>query len=143
MAMEGKSASGPLQLWNNAVKAVKGESTGQLVEQFTAEMTLVAEGLCEDQARLRRQAEDIRREQDSIRSLIASEQKLADQALREYQRETDRRLDEISRRLAALEHPRKPSGLGLFGTGFMRQATIMVAIAAGAWVLVTILNLFK
>ena len=35
-------------LWDGALKMVKGENTNQLIEQFTAEMTLVAEGLCED-----------------------------------------------------------------------------------------------
>ena len=35
----------PKKLWDGALKMVKGENTAQLVEQFTAEMTLVAEGL--------------------------------------------------------------------------------------------------
>ena len=34
-------------LWDGALKMVKGENTNQLIEQFTAEMNLVAEGLCE------------------------------------------------------------------------------------------------
>ena len=38
-------------LWDGALKMVKGENTNQLIEQFTAEMTLVAEGLCEDQTK--------------------------------------------------------------------------------------------
>ena len=33
-------------LWDGALKRVKGENTNQLIENFTAEMTLVAEGLC-------------------------------------------------------------------------------------------------
>lgn len=141
MAMEEKTPNGPMQLWNSALKAVKGESTGQLVEQFTAEMTLVAEGLCEDQARLRRQVEEARREQESLRTLVASEQRSADAALREYQRDVDRRLDDMSRRLAALENPRRHGG---FQAGsLMRQLTVLVSIVSGAWVLVTILNLFK
>ena len=42
------------KLWDGALKMVKGENTTQLIEQFTAEMTLVAEGLCEDQNKLRK-----------------------------------------------------------------------------------------
>ena len=34
----------PKKLWDGALKMVKGENTHQLIEQFTAEMTLVAEG---------------------------------------------------------------------------------------------------
>ncbi len=49
-------------LWDQALKAVKGDSTKELVEQFTQEMTLVAEGLCEDQARLRRAVDGVLRE---------------------------------------------------------------------------------
>ena len=51
---EDKNVSKPRQLWDSAVKAVKGGSTEQLVETFTSEMTLVAEGLCEDQNNLRK-----------------------------------------------------------------------------------------
>ena len=43
----------PKKIWNDALKMVKGEDSTQLIESFTAEMTLVAEGLCEDQNRLR------------------------------------------------------------------------------------------
>ena len=40
---EEKTVSKPRQLWDSAVKAVKGGGTEQLIETFTAEMTLVAE----------------------------------------------------------------------------------------------------
>ena len=50
---EEKTVSKPRQLWDSAVKAVKGGGTEQLIETFTAERTLVAEGLCEDQTNLR------------------------------------------------------------------------------------------
>ena len=53
MEEENAIVSKPKKIWNDALKAVKGENTNQLIEQFTAEMTLVAEGLCEDQNKLR------------------------------------------------------------------------------------------
>jgi len=37
----------------DALKKVKGEDVTGLIEDFTSEMTLVAEGLCEDQSKLR------------------------------------------------------------------------------------------
>ena len=49
-------------IWNQALKAVKGDSMNEMVEQFTQEMTLVAEGLCEDQARLRRAVDGLLKE---------------------------------------------------------------------------------
>ena len=41
----------PKKLWDGALRMVKGENTASLIEQFTSEMTLVAEGLCEDQSK--------------------------------------------------------------------------------------------
>lgn len=137
---EEKTVSKPMQLWNNALKAVKGDSTAQLVEQFTAEMTLVAEGLCEDQARLRQSVEELRREDDRTAQRLVSEVQALESAIRENQRDTDRRLEDMSRRLAAMESKagsRQKKHLGL-----IQQLTILVSIACGTWLLVTILNLF-
>lgn len=145
---EEKNVSKPMQLWNSAVKVVKGENTAQLVEQFTAEMTLVAEGLCEDQAKLRRAAEELRTAQEQSEQRLDSRMEALDTALRENQRETDRRLDEMARRLNALES--RQAAKEARGreskrrdAGLIRQLTVLVSIVAGAWVLVTILNLFK
>lgn len=145
---EEKNVSKPMQLWNSAVKVVKGENTAQLVEQFTAEMTLVAEGLCEDQAKLRRAAEELRAAQEQSEQRLTSRMEALDTALRENQRETDRRLDEMSRRLNALESRQdakeaKAKERKRRDAGLIRQLTVLVSIIAGAWVLVTILNLFK
>ena len=45
MALMTEEKTGKPSLWNQALKVVKGDSTTELVEQFTQEMTLVAEGL--------------------------------------------------------------------------------------------------
>ena len=103
MSEEQKTPSKPRQLWNSAVKAVKGESTEQLVEQFTAEMTLVAEGLCDDQGRLRKEVTALRTDYDRLEQRLQSEQQAQESTLMETQRDIDRRLDEVTRRLAALE----------------------------------------
>lgn len=144
---EEKTVSKPMQLWNNALKAVKGDSTAQLVEQFTAEMTLVAEGLCEDQARLRQSVEELRREDDRTAQRLVSEVQALESAIRENQRDTDRRLEDMSsrledmsRRLAAMES--KASSRQKKHLGLIQQVTILVSIACGTWLLVTILNLF-
>lgn len=139
---EQKNVSKPVQLWNNAVKAVKGENTGALVEQFTAEMTLVAEGLCEDQARLRQAVEETRREVDAARQSLRSEQQAIEKTIQENQRDIDRRLDDMDSRLSALESRKVPSAK-LKDKGLMGQAIILAGIICGTWLAVTILNLLR
>ena len=137
---EEKNVSKPMQLWNNALKAVKGDSTAQLVEEFTSEMTLVAEGLCEDQARLRQSVEELRREDDRSAQRLTSEVQAIETAIRENQRDTDQRLDDMQRRLTALEN--RVNSRSKKNDGIIRQLTLLASIICGTWLLVTILNLF-
>lgn len=144
---EEKTVSKPKQLWNNALRAVKGDNTNQLVEDFTSEMTLVAEGLCEDQARLRKAVEDLTLESDRGIQRTRSEVQALETTIQETQRDLDRRMDELSRRMDAFESrekalaARKPEKRVL--NGLLPQITLIVGILCGSWVLVTILNLFK
>lgn len=137
---EEKNVSKPMQLWNNALKAVKGDSTAQMVEEFTSEMTLVAEGLCEDQARLRQRVEELRREEDRSAQRLTSEVQAIETAIRENQRDTDQRLDDMQRRLAVLEN--RANSRSKKNDGIIRQLTMLASIICGTWLLVTILNLF-
>lgn len=143
MAMLNDEKTNKPSLWNQALKAVKGDSTTELVEQFTQEMTLVAEGLCEDQARLRKAVDGLIREADGQKA--RSEQDYQD-VLRQmdaHQKETKQQLDELSRRVAALEKPAKgKKGKGLLGGDVIGRLTILAGIVCGAWVIVTILKLF-
>ena len=143
---EDKNVSKPRQLWDSAVKAVKGGSTEQLVETFTSEMTLVAEGLCEDQNNLRKELAQVREMAEKLEQRADNEQEVLDTTLRENQKDIDRRLDELTRRIAALEvkttrrdkeEPRKKD------VGIISQLTVLAGIVAGAWIIVTVLNLFK
>ena len=152
MEQEEKTVAKPKKLWDNALRAVKGENTMQVVEDFTAEMTLVAEGLCEDQGRLRRAVEDLEAEQDRLRQRTASEQEALDDALRRERAETEEKLSALSRRVEALEKQvkqlssekehakgKKPR----FPGNWMQQLTVLAGIVCGSWVLVTLLNLLK
>ena len=58
------TAEKPKKLWDGALKMVRGDNTTQLMENFTAEMTLVAEGLCEDQSTMRRDVDRMINEED-------------------------------------------------------------------------------
>ena len=137
---------GPVKLWNQALKAVKGDNAGQLIEEFTAEMTLVAEGLVEDQARLRSAVEDLQRLRDRETQSFASEIEALENDLKEHQRETDRRLTELNRRIDALEKKqdkKQEKGRGLFQAAWMDKLLILAGMVCGSWVLVSILNLLR
>ncbi len=139
---EEKTVSKPRQLWDSALKAVKGGGTEQLVETFTSEMTLVAEGLCEDQQTLRRELEHVRAMTEKLEQRAANEQEVLDTTLRENQKEVDLRLDELTRRIAALEtRAARRDEKSRKEKNWISQLTVLVSIAAGAWVLVTLLQL--
>ena len=139
-------SKGPVKLWNQAMKAVKGDNAGQMIEEFTAEMTLVAEGLVEDQARLRTAVEDMQRQRDREKQSFASELEALENDVKEQPRETERRLTELTRRLDALDkkQEKKPEKRrGLFQAAWMDKLLILAGIVCGSWVLVSIIGLFR
>ena len=131
-------------LWNQALKVVKGDSTTELVEQFTQEMTLVAEGLCEDQARLRRAVDGLIKEGEGQRA--KSEQDYQDvlRQLDAHQKDMKQKLDELSRRVSALEKPaaKEKKGKQRLGGDLIGRLTILASIVCGSWIIVTLLKLF-
>lgn len=143
---EEKTASKPRQLWNSALRVVKGDSTAKLVEDFTAEMTLVAEGLVDDQARLRNEMDDLRRAQERDLQRVETNIEALNTTIRENQRDTDAKLDELSKRLDGIQaqlkskeqHRQKSEKQDL-----ITRVTILAAVICGAWVLVTLLQLFR
>ena len=70
-----------------------------------------------------------------------------ERTLDENQKEMDRRLTDLGRRMDALEKNGKKKELHIgkwkMPDGFMPQLIVLASIIAGAWVLVTILNLFQ
>ena len=128
------------------MKAVKGGSSEQLIETFTSEMTLVAEGLCEDQQALRKELAQVRETAEKLDQRMENEQEVLDTTLRENQKELDRRLDELTHRIAALEMKASRQEKAPAKTkekNWLSQATLLASIIAGAWIIVTVLNLFK
>ena len=132
-------------LWDGALKMVKGENTNQLIEQFTAEMTLVAEGLCEDQTKLRREVDDMTTQEDRRIQKLESRIDLLETTLEEERKAHDRDLTELRNRLSPLEKQaskasvkdRKKAGTTI------RDLTWLVGIVAVAWVVVTVINAIK
>ena len=131
-------------LWDGALKMVKGENTNQLIENFTAEMTLVAEGLCEDQSTLRREVDRMMTQEDRRIQKLESRIDLLESTLEQERKDHDKTVTELRNRLATLEKklPKEASKEKKKAGSIIRDATWLVAIAAGAWVIVTIINKF-
>lgn len=126
---------------------LKGKDLNQAVEEFSSEMTLVAEGLSEDQARLRQDVDQLsaqhtlleeklrRRDQDMEGALDDLGDSL--KQLSKHADALDKTLEGIEKQLK--EAAKKPQKMGL--GQILRQATWMVGIVCGAWVIVTVLKL--
>ncbi len=136
------AADMPKKLWDGALKMVRGDSTSQLIENFTAEMTLVAEGLCEDQSNLRREVERTATEEDRRIQALQSRIDAAETSLEQERAAHDRDLTELRTRLASLEKKAnaKPAREKSSRRSIIRDLTILVGIAGAVWIIVTLLN---
>lgn len=134
----------PKKLWDGALKMVKGENTTQLIEQFTSEMTLVAEGLCEDQTSLRREVDGMMNQEDRRIQKLESRIDLAESSLEEERKNNDKIVTELRGRLSALEKQasRPPVKEKKKAGTIIRDLTWLVGIAAAAWIIVTVINKF-
>lgn len=113
----------------NTWSSLKGKDLNQAVEEFTSEMTLVAEGLSEDQNALRKKAEKLSARVDEL-----------EQALAQCQAQNSAlaaRIDKMEN-AAAAKDKKQPKGTL---SGYLKQATWLVSIACASWVLVTLLHL--
>lgn len=129
-------------LWSQAMKVVKGDTTTELVEQFTQEMTLVAEGLFEDQARLRGAVDGLIRETEAQRQKADQDYQELLRQLDEAERKTTANIKELSHRIAALEKPAKTRKGGSLAGDLISKVTLLAGIICGSWIIVTILKLF-
>lgn len=123
---------------NGVLSPLKGKDMGQMVEDFTSEMTLVAEGLSEDQQRLTQESERLSAQQTELEQRMLDGFHDADVAAGEMRREIaalKSRLDKAEK-LIQEKKLKKADGI----TAMLRQATWLVAIGAGAWIVVTIIN---
>ena len=127
--------------FDNALQTIKGRDINQMMEEFTAEVSLVAQGLSQDQERL-----------DSQQAQLYAQQTLMEEQQIQCYHDLDcklqvqaKQLDDLQKQLAQLDkrlhdkHKKNKEGI----TSALRQATWLAALLAGAWVLTTIINLFK
>jgi len=138
---EEKTPGKPRRMLQSALKVVKGDSTTALVERFTSEMTLVAEGLAEDQARLHDDISRIENEHDRSRQKLTTDQESIMTELRETQTDIDDRLKDLTRRLDAVERAlaakakKKEHKLS-----FVQQLTIPIALVCITLIILAILK---
>ena len=126
---------------NGVLSPLKGRDVGQMVEEYTAEMTLVAEGLSEDQARLQERMDRLEAEHTQLEAHLQDQLHDAQadaQELRKQLAALSKRLDKAEK-AAADKKLKKTEGL----SAVLRQATWLAGILAGAWVLVTVLRFFQ
>ncbi len=135
----------PKKLWNDALRMVKGENTTQLVEQFTAEMTLVAEGLCEDQNKLRGEVDKMLTAEDQRIQKLDARIGETESLLEEQQRENDRIVTELRDRLSALEKQNareereaRQQKEKKKSRNTIRDITFLILVAAAAIIAVTL-----
>lgn len=124
----------------NTWSSLKGKDLNQAVEEFTSEMTLVAEGLSEDQNALRRDGEKLAARMDKL----AERQKIGEDSVKALQDQLEqerRRGDALQKRLDDMEKALKAKPLKPSLTAILRQATWGVGIICAAWVIVAILKL--
>ncbi len=102
---------------NGVLSPLKGKDISQLVEDFTAEMTLVAEGLSEDQQKLSQETDRLSAQQTELEQ---------------------RMLDSFHDAGVTAEELRAKKNDGIIG--ILRQATWLVAIISAAWIIVTVIR---
>ncbi len=134
MSEENGLMSKPKKIWNDALKMVKGEDTTQLMETFTAEMTLVAEGLCEDQNQLRNEVNRMMNEEDRRLQKQESRIQELEAALAQQEEDRDRTVKELRNRLAVLEKQEQSHRRGerTKGRNRIQEMTILILVAAAA-----------
>ena len=136
------AAEKPKKIWDGALRMVRGDNSAQLIENFTAEMTLVAEGLCEDQSTLRRDVDKMITEEDRRIQALQTRVDAAETSLDEERRAHDRDVTELRNRIAVLEKKSnsKPVREKEKKGNIVRDLTLLVGIAAGSWIIITLIN---
>ena len=125
---------------NNIFQPLKGKDLGQAVEEFTAEMTLVAEGLSEDLERLSQQTDALSAQQTILEESMLDKIHDSEVSLGEMKNEIkalQKKLDKLEKAIG----DKKISKVSGF-TGLLRQATWLVSILMGGWLIITLIKTF-
>ncbi len=102
-----------------------------LVEEFTNEVTLVTEGLWNDQKNLKDEIRDLAMEQ----TIWEKKEEVARESLLEEMVVLKKQLANITDKVTRLENKKKKNAPNV-----LKQISLMVFAFSGAWVLVTLIN---
>lgn len=116
------------EMIDSVAQGIKGKDMNSLVEEFTSEMTLVAEGL----------SADLSRAQEELSQLTADQTIQSERAAA-----FDQKLGQLQRRVEALERKQDRQAARRGGRiRLLSQLIILAAIVCGAWVVTALLQTF-
>lgn len=111
-----------------AMDSISGKDLPKLVEEFTRDMVVIAEGLSADQESLRNAVKIQGEEQDEFSRRL---------------REQEKKLNDLQKKVDALTQRNEKRKKGETGLVFiLRQATWLAAVIGGSWLLVTLVKAF-
>ena len=120
----------------NTFNSLKGKDLTQAVDEFTSEMTIVIEGMSEDMAKLRCDADEALARITIFENDLGEHGKECGDELKKLRKS----LEAMEKRLNALEKPDKKSKKANLST-LIKQLTWLAAIICGSWIAVTVLQL--
>ena len=110
-------------------------------------MTMVAEGLCEDQNKLRSDIDALYADNQKLDSRVSQDLNAMLARMDQQEEQIRRRMDALEEKLEQIEKHREGKKIRLgrwqVSGGFLSQITRLVSIGAGAWVLVTLMHLIQ
>lgn len=112
--------------FHSAMESISGKELPKLVEEFTRDMVVIAEGLSEDQSALRGAVTLQGEEQDKLAQRL---------------REQEKKIDDLQKKVDALTKRNEKRKKGETGLVFiLRQATWLAAVIGGCWLAVTLVR---
>lgn len=109
-----------------AFDSISGKELPRLVEDFTRDMVIIAEGLFQDQEALRNTLNIQAQEQDQLAQSL---------------REMGKRINELSKKVDTLNQRSQKRLKGETGLArILRQATWLAFVIGGSWIIVTLIQ---
>ena len=103
---------------NGVISPFKGKDMGQLVEDFTAEMTLVAEGLSEDQTKLAQDTQRLSAQQTELEQRMLDGFHDADVSEKELRKEIAALREELGRNAGVFYECQHMDNMGWYANQF-------------------------
>lgn len=120
----------------NTFKTLKGkDKIEDVIEDFTSEVSLITEGLWNDQKDIRDQMNRIEMEQ----TLWENKEEDARETLAQEVHQVHKKITDLENEVKQLKEKSKKEKRS---KNFLNQVSIMVFVLAGAWVLVTLIKAF-